>query len=489
MSPPPSRTVRGASASPPSSTAIRDAAGITFVTPSAVQPPTDTSLATLREQGLHGTTGLASDAAAVLTRDLRHTHSSLLGTVHRSWLLNAYGEKIPISSLRGKVVGIYFSAPWSLPCRAFTAALATVYMQLKSQPQKPFEIVWASFEANLPPSAAAANGQPSTPASASRHAPSSAAALGAAVPTIQMDFGLHIPVEDRVTRRRLVKLFTLRRLPALVFLDGSGNILTTRGVPLVTQRGADGYPFAADGVRDLEARRRFEQEVVEIFAHVDRHQRLQIDAADLEACLQAGGQLPPAAIRACASSMLGDIGSASLHDPTSSSANGPASSSSGAQHHRSPTHAHAPNSISLAEWKAYFLRTVSAHGAEYPLSGLRQMLALPEHLVTQVAGSPDGRGTVQHTPIIPAMYRALEAEARGKEERRAEQERLERELKANQATHERTPSSFRSSEQMRVRSLLAAAASSSSSASSPAVAEEEEGDAIPLSPNHSPRKR
>uniref|UniRef100_A0A7S1J100 Thioredoxin domain-containing protein n=1 Tax=Eutreptiella gymnastica TaxID=73025 RepID=A0A7S1J100_9EUGL len=49
--------------------------------------------------------------------------------------------------LKGKVVGVYFSAHWCPPCRAFTPVLVTFYKKMKEKGQE-FEIIFVSSDSN-----------------------------------------------------------------------------------------------------------------------------------------------------------------------------------------------------------------------------------------------------------------------------------------------------------------------------------------------------
>ena len=55
-------------------------------------------------------------------------------------LVNAKGKKVSAATLAGKKIGIYFSASWCPPCRAFTPQLVAAYRQLQTEGQ-PFEVV------------------------------------------------------------------------------------------------------------------------------------------------------------------------------------------------------------------------------------------------------------------------------------------------------------------------------------------------------------
>jgi len=46
-------------------------------------------------------------------------------TVFKEGLVNAEGKAVPTSSLKGKVVAVYFSAQWCPPCRGFTPSLVS----------------------------------------------------------------------------------------------------------------------------------------------------------------------------------------------------------------------------------------------------------------------------------------------------------------------------------------------------------------------------
>lgn len=60
-------------------------------------------------------------------------------------LENARGKKVSAAELDGKKIGIYFSASWCPPCRAFTPQLVAAYNQLKAE-GKPFEVVLVTHD-------------------------------------------------------------------------------------------------------------------------------------------------------------------------------------------------------------------------------------------------------------------------------------------------------------------------------------------------------
>lgn len=64
-------------------------------------------------------------------------------------VVNGEAEDVDVASLagEGKVLGIYFSAHWCPPCRAFTPQLAQWYSKFKQGPNgSKFEIVFVSSD-------------------------------------------------------------------------------------------------------------------------------------------------------------------------------------------------------------------------------------------------------------------------------------------------------------------------------------------------------
>ena len=59
-------------------------------------------------------------------------------------LVNASGKPVPAASLKGKMVGFYFSAHWCGPCRAFTPQLVKFYKKVSKKHN--FEIVFVSSD-------------------------------------------------------------------------------------------------------------------------------------------------------------------------------------------------------------------------------------------------------------------------------------------------------------------------------------------------------
>ena len=63
-------------------------------------------------------------------------------------LVNNEGEEVKVSELstkKGSVIGLYFSAHWCPPCRSFTPQLAKIYKEIKDS-GKDFEVIFISSD-------------------------------------------------------------------------------------------------------------------------------------------------------------------------------------------------------------------------------------------------------------------------------------------------------------------------------------------------------
>jgi len=113
-------------------------------------------------------------------------------------LVDANGNKVELSSLEGKVIGLYFSAEWCPPCRAFTPDL----VRAASGSSNDFAVVFVSSDR-------------------------SAADQTKYMKGYRMKWPA-IPY-DSEKRRELSGRFNIRGIPALVIIDDQGNLITDQG--------------------------------------------------------------------------------------------------------------------------------------------------------------------------------------------------------------------------------------------------------------------
>ena len=113
--------------------------------------------------------------------------------------------------LAGKVVGLYFSAHWCPPCRAFTPTLAAAYIDA-IHASSAFEIVFVSSDRD----------------------PRSFDAYYATMPWAK------VPFESAAVRAALSAQYAIRGIPALLLFDTAGKLITREGVKLVQAGGLGG---------------------------------------------------------------------------------------------------------------------------------------------------------------------------------------------------------------------------------------------------------
>ena len=65
---------------------------------------------------------------------------------------------------------------------------------------------------------------------------------------------LALPFSDENTRKKLNQAFQVDGISCLVFLDKEGKAITTEGVEIIEEYGAEGYPFTAERIDELRAR-------------------------------------------------------------------------------------------------------------------------------------------------------------------------------------------------------------------------------------------
>nr|KJB14360.1 hypothetical protein B456_002G121200 [Gossypium raimondii] len=163
-----------------------------------------------------------------LRREERMKHESqtltnLLINPGRDYLLDqTMTRKVPVDSLIGKTVGLYFSAQWCFPCAKFTPKLISIYHKIKQSLEgkgggEDFEIVFVSNDRDQ----------------------SSFDSYYGTMPWLALPFGEPII-------RTLAKYFDVQGIPCLIIIDPDGKTVTKQGhrheLTLVSE-GNGGGPF------------------------------------------------------------------------------------------------------------------------------------------------------------------------------------------------------------------------------------------------------
>ncbi|KAL9666267.1 hypothetical protein QQ045_000593 [Rhodiola kirilowii] len=151
----------------------------------------------------------------------QHDIGSILSGSDRDFVVRNDGTQVKVDSLKGKKIGLYFSASWCGPCQNFTPQLVTVYNELSSKGD--FEIVFVSGDSD----------------------DESFGEYFSKMPW------LAIPFSDSETRSNLDSLFEVEGIPHLVILDEEGKVATDEGRGIIGEYGVDAYPFTAERVKEL----------------------------------------------------------------------------------------------------------------------------------------------------------------------------------------------------------------------------------------------
>ncbi|KAK8623266.1 hypothetical protein V6N13_118154 [Hibiscus sabdariffa] len=160
-----------------------------------------------------------------LQREERMKHESqtltnLLTNPARDYLLDpTLTNKVPVDSLIGKTVGLYFSAQWCVPCAKFTPKLISIYQKIKQNMEEKggnedFEIVFLSYDRDQ----------------------SGFVSYYGAMPWLALPFG-------ESTIRNLAKYFDVQGIPCLIIIGPDGKTVTKQGRNLINLYQENAYPF------------------------------------------------------------------------------------------------------------------------------------------------------------------------------------------------------------------------------------------------------
>ncbi|KAF8377776.1 hypothetical protein HHK36_031161 [Tetracentron sinense] len=156
------------------------------------------------------------------------TLTNLLTHPSRDFLLGQPSPmQVPIASLVGKTIGLYFSAQWCLPGLEFTPKLISIYQKIKQmlveEKDEDFELVLVSSDHNRN--------------------------------DFNSYFGtmswLALPFGDP-TIKNLTKYFDVRGIPCLVIIGPDGKTVTRQGRNLINLYQEEAYPFTDAKLKLLE---------------------------------------------------------------------------------------------------------------------------------------------------------------------------------------------------------------------------------------------
>ncbi|KHG29175.1 hypothetical protein F383_13074 [Gossypium arboreum] len=170
-----------------------------------------------------------------LRREERMKHESqtltnLLTNPGRDYLLDqTMTRKVPVDSLIGKTIGLYFSAQWCFPCAKFTPKLISIYQKIKQSLEgkgggvEDFEIVFVSNDRDQ----------------------SSFDSYYGTMPWLALPFG------DPIIRT-LAKYFDVQGIPCLIIIGPDGKTVTKQGRNLINLYQENAYPFTDAKLESLE---------------------------------------------------------------------------------------------------------------------------------------------------------------------------------------------------------------------------------------------
>ncbi|KAK7855861.1 probable nucleoredoxin 2 isoform X1 [Quercus suber] len=159
----------------------------------------------------------------------RQTLTNLITNHDRDYLLGHPSPKqVPVASLVGKTVGLYFSAQWCVPCVKFIPRLISIYQKIKQMlvengDQEDFEIVFVSHD----------------------HDQESFDSYFNKMPWLALPFG-------DPTVKELAKHFDVRGIPCLIIIGPDGKTVTKQGRNLINLYQENAYPFTEAKVELLE---------------------------------------------------------------------------------------------------------------------------------------------------------------------------------------------------------------------------------------------
>ncbi|KAL0314532.1 UNVERIFIED_CONTAM: putative nucleoredoxin 2 [Sesamum angustifolium] len=156
------------------------------------------------------------------------TLRDLLTTHKRDFLIgHKIPKQVPVASLIGKTIGLYFSAAWCSPGVEFTPKLASIYQKINQESSldghhQDFQIVFVSSD----------------------HDQTSFDSYFRTMPWLALPYG-----DPNI---KTLNIFDIRGIPSLVILGPDGKTVTKQGRNLLNLYQENAYPFTKARVEFLE---------------------------------------------------------------------------------------------------------------------------------------------------------------------------------------------------------------------------------------------
>ncbi|KAF9617883.1 hypothetical protein IFM89_039102 [Coptis chinensis] len=187
---------------------------------------------------------------------LRGSLEDLLVYGQRDYVIAADGEKVQVSELFGKTVGLFFGAHWCPPSRVFTTQLAEAYNELNIIQNRRFEIVFVSTDRDQDEFDINISSMP----------------------------WLAIPYEDKA-RQVLSRIFSVKGIPALIILGPDGKTLSTNARAMISSYGAKAFPFTESRATEVEEALKNEGDRLPQQVNDPKHEhQLKLDTAKAYLC-------------------------------------------------------------------------------------------------------------------------------------------------------------------------------------------------------------
>ncbi|GLT37040.1 hypothetical protein SLA2020_113800 [Shorea laevis] len=140
----------------------------------------------------------------------------------RDFVISSDGNKVPVSKLEGKTIGLYFSLSYCKYCVDFTPKLVEVYKKLEEKGES-FEIVLISLDDEEKSFKESFGGMP----------------------------WLALPFKDK-SCEKLARYFELSTTPAVVIIGPDGKTLQSNVAEAIEEHGIQAYPFTPQKFAELD---------------------------------------------------------------------------------------------------------------------------------------------------------------------------------------------------------------------------------------------